>query len=43
MYKTPTLPIPSAKNPNLNFDVTGVPQPNLDDPSVNFANYWGKL
>ncbi|MCL5666360.1 MAG: extracellular solute-binding protein [Patescibacteria group bacterium] len=29
------------KSPNLNFDVTGVPQPNLDDPSVNFANYWG--
>lgn len=31
------------KNPNLNFDVTGVPQPNLDDPSVNFANYWGEV
>ena len=30
------------KNPNLNFDVASVPQPNLDDPSVNFANYWGE-
>ncbi len=29
------------KNPNLNFDVAGVPQTNLNDPSVNFANYWG--
>jgi ABC-type glycerol-3-phosphate transport system substrate-binding protein len=29
------------KAPNLNFDTTGVPQPNLDNPSVNFANYWG--
>ncbi len=28
------------KNPNLNFDVAGVPQPNLDQPAVNFANYW---
>ncbi|MCX6797126.1 MAG: extracellular solute-binding protein [Candidatus Doudnabacteria bacterium] len=32
-----------AKNPNLNFDVAPVPQPNLDDPSVNFANYWGEV
>ncbi len=31
------------KNPNLNFDVTDVPQPNLDDPAVNFANYWGEV
>lgn len=31
------------KNPNLNFDVAAVPQPNLDDPSVNFANYWGEV
>lgn len=31
------------KSPNLNFDVAGVPQPNLDDPSVNFANYWGEV
>jgi multiple sugar transport system substrate-binding protein len=30
------------KNPNLNFDVAPVPQPNLTDPSVNFANYWGE-
>ncbi len=29
------------KAPNLNFDVAEVPQPNLDDPKVNFANYWG--
>lgn len=29
------------KSPNLNFDAAPVPQPNLDDPSVNFANYWG--
>lgn len=32
-----------AKNPNLNFDVAPVPQPNLTDPSVNFANYWGEV
>lgn len=31
------------KNPNLNFDVAPVPQPNLQDPSVNFANYWGEV
>jgi multiple sugar transport system substrate-binding protein len=31
------------KNPNLNFDVAPVPQPNLDNPSVNFANYWGEV
>jgi ABC-type glycerol-3-phosphate transport system substrate-binding protein len=31
------------KNPNLNFDVAQVPQPNLDNPSVNFANYWGEV
>ena len=31
------------KNPNLNFDVAQVPQPNLDDPAVNFANYWGEV
>ena len=31
------------KAPNLNFDVTSVPQPNLDNPSVNFANYWGEV
>lgn len=30
-----------SKAPNLNFDVAPVPQPNLDDPAVNFANYWG--
>ena len=32
-----------AKNPNLNFDVAPVPQPNLDQPAVNFANYWGEV
>ncbi|MCL5775242.1 MAG: extracellular solute-binding protein [Patescibacteria group bacterium] len=31
------------KNPNLNFDVAPVPQPDLDQPSVNFANYWGEV
>ncbi len=31
------------KNSNLNFDVASVPQPNLTDPSVNFANYWGEV
>ncbi len=30
------------KAPNLNFDVAPVPQPNLSDSSVNFANYWGE-
>lgn len=30
-----------GKAPNLNFDVAPVPQPNLDNPAVNFANYWG--
>ena len=30
------------KNPNLNFDVAGAPQPALDQPAVNFANYWGE-
>jgi multiple sugar transport system substrate-binding protein len=30
------------KNPNLNFDVAQVPQPDLNAPSVNFANYWGE-
>jgi len=31
------------KSPNLNFDVAPVPQPNLDNPSINFANYWGEV
>jgi multiple sugar transport system substrate-binding protein len=30
------------KSPNLNFDIASVPQPNLDNPSVNFSNYWGE-
>ncbi len=33
----------AQKSPNLNYDVTSVPQPNLDDPAVNFANYWGEV
>jgi multiple sugar transport system substrate-binding protein len=32
-----------AKSPNLNFDVAPVPQPNLDNTSVNFANYFGEV
>jgi multiple sugar transport system substrate-binding protein len=32
-----------ADNPNLNFDVAPVPQPNLTAPAVNFANYWGEV
>lgn len=31
------------KNPNLNFDVASVPQPNLSQPAVNFANYWAEV
>ncbi len=31
------------KSPNLNFDVAAVPQPNLENPTVNFANYWGEV
>ena len=30
------------KNPNLNFDVSAMPQPDLSQPAVNFANYWGE-
>ena len=36
-------PLILAKSPNLNFDVAPVPQPNLDDPAVNFANYFGEV
>ena len=32
-----------AKAPNLNFDVAPVPQPNLNNPAVNFSNYWGEV
>lgn len=32
-----------AKAPNLNYDVAPVPQYNLTDPSVNFANYFGEV
>ncbi len=32
-----------AKSPNLNFDVAPVPQENLNNPSVNFANYFGEV
>jgi len=38
-YTAATL---KQKNPNLNFDVAAVPQPDLNNPSVNFANYWGE-
>ena len=31
------------KSPNLRFDVSPVPQFNLSDPAVNFANYWGEV
>ncbi len=31
------------KNPNLNFDVAPVPQPSLEAPAVNFANYFGEV
>lgn len=32
----------AQKNPALNFDAAPAPQQNLDNPSVNFANYWGE-
>lgn len=32
-----------AKSPNLNFDVAPVPQANLDNNAVNFANYFGEV
>jgi multiple sugar transport system substrate-binding protein len=32
-----------AKAPRLNFDVAPVPQPNLDNPAVNYANYFGEV
>jgi multiple sugar transport system substrate-binding protein len=31
------------KSPNLNYGIAAVPQPNLNDPAVNFANYWGEV
>lgn len=31
------------KSPNLNFDVTTVPQYNLEGSAVNFANYFGEV
>lgn len=33
----------TQKASTLNFDVAPVPQPNLDQPEVNFANYWGEV
>jgi multiple sugar transport system substrate-binding protein len=30
------------KAPNLRFDIAFVPQFNLNEPSVNFANYWAE-
>lgn len=38
-----TLASIRQKNPNLNFDVAPIPQPNLTQPAVNFANYWGEV
>lgn len=32
-----------AKSPNLNFGVAPVPQANLDDPAVNYSNYFGEV
>jgi multiple sugar transport system substrate-binding protein len=32
-----------AKSLSLNFDVAPVPQQNLDDPAVNYANYYGEV
>jgi ABC-type glycerol-3-phosphate transport system substrate-binding protein len=32
-----------AKSPNLNFGVAPVPQENLDDPAVNYSNYFGEV
>jgi ABC-type glycerol-3-phosphate transport system substrate-binding protein len=29
------------KAPNLNYDVTSVPQPNTSQNLINYANYWG--
>ncbi len=31
------------KAPSLNYDVATVPQPNLDQPAINFANYFGEV
>jgi multiple sugar transport system substrate-binding protein len=39
-YSYPTI---IQKAPNLNFDVAPIPQLNLDDPSINYANYWGEV
>ncbi len=33
----------AQKAATLNYDIAPVPQPNLDDPKVNFANYWGEV
>ncbi len=32
-----------SKSPNLNYDVAAVPQNNLDDTSVNYANYFAEV
>jgi ABC-type glycerol-3-phosphate transport system substrate-binding protein len=37
------IPAIVQKNPNLNFDIAPVPQPNLDDTAVNFSDYWGEV
>lgn len=33
----------NSKAPNLNYDVAPVPQYNLTDPSVNYANYFAEV
>lgn len=33
----------AAKGPNINYDVALVPQPSLDGPRVDFANYYGEV
>ncbi|HEX3099849.1 MAG TPA: extracellular solute-binding protein [Patescibacteria group bacterium] len=32
-----------SKAPNLNYDVAPVPQNNLDDPTVNYSNYFAEV
>ncbi|MBP9686502.1 MAG: extracellular solute-binding protein [Candidatus Doudnabacteria bacterium] len=33
----------AQKASTLNYDIAPVPQPSLDQPEVNFANYWGEV
>lgn len=32
-----------AKSPNLNYEIAPVPQVSLDNPAVNYANYFGEV